>query len=322
MEDRYSFAPPRKFGLIVLLGVILFFAIIVGICFWQFLSTGIGFQFFLFLIISIIGILILPFFIYRLYALWGAYYTLERDGLRLHWGLRVVELPMNSIQWVYPAAQVEQDLKHSIPLPVFWLPGAILGGKRWRGDMRAEYMASDVKRILFIATQDRIFGISPNDPEAFLYVYSRYIELGSIASIPARSIHPSFLIAKVWNDLPTRYLVLSGFILNLILLGWVSLIIPTKTEIVLGFLTDEPLPSARFLLLPLVNSLFFLLDLLFGLFLYRRETSTRSAEEHTGSRHTVSLSIPGWFLANLLMAFHITATILFLFAVYFIQLPE
>jgi hypothetical protein len=304
------------------MGAILFFTILVGICIWQFLHASIGLPFFLYLFFSLIGVLIIPFFLYRLYALWGAYYTSERDGLRLHWGLRVVDIPMVSIQWIYPADKVVQVTKHNIPLPPIWLPGAILGSRRWQADIRVEYLASDPKRLLFIATQDMVYGISPNDPEAFLYVHSRFIELGSIAPISARSIHPSFLITKVWNDHLARYLILSGFLLNLILLGWVSLIIPTRTDIVLGFLTDEPLPSPRFLLLPLVNSFFFMFGLIFGLFLYRRESSTTPMGNQPDSERMFSLFAPGRLLSILLWSFQVIATILFLFAVYFIQLPE
>lgn len=322
MENHYSFAPPRRFGLTVLLGAILFFIVLVGISIWQFLHAGIGLLFFLYLFFLIVGVLIIPFFLYRLYALWGAYYTLERDGLHLHWGLRVVDIPMTSIQWIYTLGKVEQITKQGIPLPTFWMPGAILGSRWWHEDVHVEYLASSSRQLLFVGTQDMVYGISPNDPEAFLYVYSRFTELGSIAPIKSRSIHPSFIITKVWSDRLARYLILSGFLLNLFLLGWVSLIIPTRTEIILGFLSDEPLPSARFLLLPLVNSFFFLLDIIFGLFLYRRESSSESKLDSAGGKRMFSLSVPGRLLAILLWIFHVIATILFLFAVYFIQLPE
>jgi len=121
----------------------------------------------------------------------------------------------------------------------------------------------------------RVFAISPADPDEFLRTYQRLSELGSLTPLPARSLYPAFLLARVWASKPARYLLLGGLILSLGLLVVVSLIVPSRPAISLGFNPDgtptDLVPSVRMLLLPFLNSFFYLADLLAGLFFYRRE---------------------------------------------------
>jgi hypothetical protein len=86
------------------------------------------------------------------------------------------------------------------------------------------------------------------------------------------------------------------------LILWVSLSIPSHPQISLRLNTDgspvEPVPGIRLLLLPVLNTFFYITDLLLGLFFYRR-SDTRS-------------------LAYLMWTGSILTSILFAGAVYFI----
>jgi hypothetical protein len=119
-----------------------------------------------------------------------------------------------------------------------------------------------------------MYAISPDDPAAFRRVYQRYAEMGSLTPLAARSVYPTFLVNRVWNEPLARYLLLAGLALSLVLLGWVSLVAPGYDQISLGFNPDgglrDPVPAVQLLLLPLVNAFFFLTDLILGLFFYRR----------------------------------------------------
>ena len=68
----------------------------------------------------------LPLFTYRLYSLWRSTYVVARDGMRLRWGLRVEDIPISDILWVYRADEVE----FSPSLPLLRWPGN-LEEKAW-----------------------------------------------------------------------------------------------------------------------------------------------------------------------------------------------
>jgi hypothetical protein len=132
----------------------------------------------------------------------------------------------------------------------------------------------DGRKIEFMATPRSIYAISPADPADFRRKYQRYAEMGSLTPLAPRSVYPTFLVNRVWNEVPARYLLLAGLALSLILLVWVSLVAPGHTQISLGFEPDgslrEPVPAVQLLLLPLLNGFFYLTDLALGLFFYRR----------------------------------------------------
>jgi hypothetical protein len=252
--------------------------------------------------------------VYRLYALWGAYYVVERDGIRLHWGLRVEDIPIKSVQWIYTIAEVQRLTGRPLPLPWLRLPGALLGVRHMTGSQPLEYLASSASRLVLISTPERIYAISPNDPQAFVLVYQRFNELGSLTPIPARSVYPSFLVGEIWHSRPARSILMVGLLLNILLVGWVSLVIPTRAEVVLGIFAEEPSPSVRLLLLPIINTFFFILNLLLGLFLYRRGSLPTPVQEG----RSWALLVPGKVLAFILWCSNILASLFFFGAVFFI----
>jgi hypothetical protein len=127
---------------------------------------------------------------------------------------------------------------------------------------------------VLVATPLRIFAISPENPDTFIKSFRNINEMGSLTPIAPRSVYPTFLLARLWADRPARYLVLAGFTLGLALLIWVSLAIPARAQVSLGYLPSgeplDPSPAASLLLLPVLNGLTYLTDLLGGLFFYRR----------------------------------------------------
>jgi len=78
----------------------------------------------------------------------------------------------------------------------------------------------------------------------------------------------------LWQDRAARLLLVSSLALSLALLAWVSLVIPSHPSLALGFLPtggpEDSGPGARLLLLPVLNGLSFLIDLVWGLYFYRR----------------------------------------------------
>jgi hypothetical protein len=168
------------------------------------------------------------------------------------------------------------------------LPGGILGVRRHPDLGVVEYLASESKKILLVATAKRIFAISPNDPTALTQTFARATEMGSLIPTEAKSVYPSFVIAQAWEHTIVRFLWLSGLFLNIGLFVWVSSIIPLMTRVALG-LQGESVPSTQLIILPIVSLFLFVGGWLAGLYFYRWDKERALAFVVWGSSALTSL---------------------------------
>jgi hypothetical protein len=312
VDDEKTFYPQRRLGLAFHLLLILAITLLGGWGLWQAAHSLIGPTFLLYLLPVLVGVPLLPMAAFRFYALLGAHYSLGRNGIRLRWGLRAEDIPMDRIISMGPVEEWGGSARAAPPRPWLYWPGSILGVRNLPGGKKIEYLASESKRLLLIETPGRIFAISPGDRDAFVHAFRHYTELGSLTPLPSRSVYPTFFIGDVWGDVGARYLILAGMGLSLALLAWVSIISPTRSQIVLGFVSGaRAVPAVRLLLLPVINGIFFLIDLFVGLFLFRRE-------EMTSPPPGISPLASGKTLAYLLWGAGSLTPLLFLAAVYFI----
>ncbi len=261
-------------------------------------STESGLAFVLDLLLVFAALALAPVFAYGLYALWSATYILERDMIRLQWGLRVEEIPIQQVRWVHSL----EELESPPPLPWPRWPGSVVGTRHWGNQPPVEFLASRPAGLILIAASDKIFAISPGDPRLFLRAYQSLTEQGSLSERARRSVQPAALLANFWNDLPARLLILAALALSLSLLIWVSLVIPIRPTIPFRFdvngLPIEYVPGVRLMLLPVIDSIMSGFDLLLGMFFYRRPESRVAA--------------------YLLWIGSVVSSILFLLAVYFL----
>lgn len=274
VEQGFVFRPPRREGIIFHTIIIL---IVVAVALWALFQAGeapFGPRFTVFMLPVLAAFVLVPYLVYRLYALYRAYYWLGRDGLSIQWGLRSVDVPMDAILWASQAADVEGPL----PFPRLRWPGAVLGVRQQpEGHESVEFLAAQTREMIAVGTMERIYIITPADPEAFFETFRTYAEMGSVVSLPSRSVYPSFLLSNVWNNRIARYLILGGLLVTLLLWLVVSLIVPGRAELALGFdpagAPREYIPAVRLFLLPVVGAIFFLVDFLLGLFFYRMNES-------------------------------------------------
>ncbi|NMC78371.1 MAG: hypothetical protein GYA59_03330, partial [Chloroflexi bacterium] len=94
MEAQNVFLPERRTGLIVHIGAAI---LLIGASLGSFLlaQRQIASSYFvLLLLLSVALLLPLALILYRGYALLRANYILEREGLRLRWGLRSEDIPL------------------------------------------------------------------------------------------------------------------------------------------------------------------------------------------------------------------------------------
>ncbi|PWH14922.1 MAG: hypothetical protein DDG60_06895 [Anaerolineae bacterium] len=265
-----DFFPPRQRGLVIHLALIAFLSLLSGSCFWLVFRTPVGLEFTLYIVGFLVTVLPLPVLAYRLYALNRAHYHLDRNTLRLAWGLRLEEIPVSDIEWIRPM----QGLVTPLSLPFFRLPGGILGITRHPEIGEVEFLASETDPLLLVATPRRVYAISPADPAAFVAAFQKIIEMGSLTTGTPRSEFPSFVVGQAWNNWFARTMWLTGLFANLVALVWVGFLIPSGRRAPLGFGPGgtplEAVPAAQLILLPFLSLVLFSIGWLAGIFFYRR----------------------------------------------------
>jgi Bacterial PH domain len=270
VREVFIFRPPRRTGSILHGAAALFLATVGVFGIWKASLSVSGATFLYYLLGAILAIAFLPGLVYRLYALQQARYILARDGISLYWGLRHEEIPINSVTWVGSADQNRMVLSK----PFFRLPGAVLGVQTQSDGKSVEFLAARDTHLVMIFTPDRMFAISPANDIEFLNTYRKLAEFGSLTPIQSLSDYPTFLLARSWADRPARVLLIASSVLALGLIVWVSLSIPNHPLTALRLTAQgsplELVPGIRLLLLPVLNTFFYIADLLLGLFFYRK----------------------------------------------------
>jgi hypothetical protein len=266
-----DFPPPRQRGLALHTVLVVILAILIAVFAWLASRQAVGPLFILYVLLAAIFLIPFPILAYRLYALQRANYSLDRDKLTITWGLRVEQIPISDIEWVRPM----DILAVRPPLPFFRLPGSVVGVRHHPEFGTVEYIASDEKSLLLLATSNQVFAISPSDPANFTQTIQRAIEMGSLSPSAPRSLYPSFVVVQAWGSPLARYLWLAGLFLNIGLLAWVSLIAPSLGRVPLGFQPSgapgQPVPAVALILVPAASLFFYAVGWVAGLAFYRRE---------------------------------------------------
>ena len=271
MDETYTFYPPQRAGQFFhLIAVLLLIASAIwGL--WQATQAQVGPIFLFYLFPALLAVLFVPLLGYRLYTLQNAQYSLERDYIRLQWGWRSETIPTNVILWVRPAT----DLEIPLQMPRLRWPGSILGTRNLPDGRPVEFLASRGTKLIIIGTATKAYAISPNVPHQFIQSYQQLIELGSLNPSQIESVHPSFLFARVWGNMPARFLLLLGAAFSISSLIWTVTAIPKHAQISLGFTVlgtpRDPLPAIQLLFLPVFSFFAFLVNGSLGLFFYRSD---------------------------------------------------
>ncbi len=269
-EGHYP--PSKRLGLLIHIALVLVLLGLAGWGIWNLTFTEVGPNFVIFLLDVLLALVPVPLFIYRAYALMRADYILDRDSLEIRWGLRDEDIPLSDIEWLRPAS----DLTTPLRLPWLPIPGAVLGTRRHPDLGVVEFLAADPGKLLLVATSKRVYAISPTNAAKFAQTFARTIEMGSLLPAKSKSVYPSFIFSRAWENPLARFLWLIGLFLNIGLLVWVMLTIPTLNEVSLGFLPSgaamPPSPASQLILLPVESVLLFLVGLFSGMYFYRWET--------------------------------------------------
>jgi len=271
MNESLVFYPAKRAGLTLHFALaVLFAAGSGGLIFLAFAQAGGGFLI-LYLFGALILMLLFGLMVYRIYALRSASYTLERNGLRLRWGLRREDIPLTELEWIHPA----EDLITPVAKPAFGMPGAYLGVVQ-HGDLGSvEYLASDLHSLVVIESFNNVFVLSPEDPQEFIDAFTRTLEMGSLSPIEAFSSEPAQFVQDVLQDQYARICLIVSLVLTLVMVVSATLLIPLRSTLSLGINVSgavlDPVPAVQLLILPLLGSLAFILNVAVGLYFYRHE---------------------------------------------------
>ncbi len=270
MKDAQVYYPPRSAGIILHGFLILVILGGSGVLVYLAFSLSTSWSLILFLLGAILFVAILPIVAYRAYALLHATYSVERDGLRVRWGLRSEDIPLTEVIWVRLASELEPPLHR----PVFSMPGAVLGNIEHEDLGPLEFIASSMHHLVIVSSVNKTLVISPEDPEEFIYRFQRIIEMGSLYPIPPHTAIPAVFIQQILKDRLSRRLILALLGMTILLIIVTSILIPVNQTVSLGYdISGMLLPqvdSNRLLLLPVIATIFSFCDVIFGAFLYKR----------------------------------------------------
>lgn len=270
MHEEVVFTPPRQPGLMLHLALSVIAAIFGGVVLLVALQAPLGLTLFIPIGLLALAAALVIIFVYRSYALSRAKYTLAREGITIQWGLRAEEIPMPAVLWCRQLTELEQPPA----MPRLQMPGAVLGARTDLVLGQLEYLASDRKRLVLLATEGKTYVISPDDPEQFLESLQEVVEMGSLTALDARSIHPASLLVEIASDPSARLLVAVSFILGLAVMIWVGVLIPSLGNIPVGFAPDglprTPGPAVRVVVLGIVSTTFLLADWILGAYYFRQ----------------------------------------------------
>ncbi len=269
MDERVTFYPPRQIGTIVHLLLLAAAAAAGGWGIWGVSNAEVTVELLPFIALIILFLIAFPSLIYSLYSLHRSAYMLSRGGIKLDWGWRSEMLPIESIKWIYRV----DDLETPPQLPLIRWPGAVTGIRRFQRGPEVEFMASKARELIIIAAGDRYYAISPLNANEFLTAYQQWTEMGAIISLKAETVRPALIMNEIIANRPILTILISGAVLNITLLIWTLMVIPTRETVSLGFtpagIPHPGLDSVRLVLFPIINTTAYLTNLVLGLFLFR-----------------------------------------------------
>lgn len=188
----------------------------------------------------------LALIVYLAWRAWGCLslqYWIDRNAVMVAWGPLRQVIPLAAIQAVQQGGCVEASA-HWLdrwPRLASWVlfgpylnlqcrlrlaqPG-VDAPHRSTGPLLC-LASQPVEQQLILVTEHGAFGITPQDPEAFIQALEAHHALGPTRLLAVRRIRPSWAEAKLWQDGWGLGLLAAGLVGSLLLLGTVMLRFPT-----------------------------------------------------------------------------------------------
>ena len=213
------------------------------------------------------------FVAYRIHGITALRYIVSRDGMIIRWaGVRHF-VPMQEIERVVPASEIQERVGF---FGIAW-PGCWVGPIRAKGlGTGKSYSAVPPSRQLLVITSEAIYGISPSEPGVFLTGFWARHHLGVIRRWEPRSEESGVRLWPIWKDRYVLSLLLAALVINLAVFGYTSAAYPGLPPILSSRLsmlgvTGRPGARVEVFALPALGMLFTGVDAVLGMVLYRKE---------------------------------------------------
>jgi hypothetical protein len=267
------FLPPHRRGVLIGAGLFLAAMAAVVVSLVNLAQASLGPLLVVWVVLPLLALPLAAGVAYRMYGLLTASYTIDREGFYLRWGAVREQIPLARLRLV---RQADEGLP---PLPWHALgwPGCRVGRiKHPQYGIIEYYVTLSGPGVLLIELGDRWLAISPRQGDAFRQAFVDCVRQGSLQPIEYRLTRPELLSLRMWRDPLAGGLIGTGLTLVLLLLGFLSVrAAGLPGQVPFGFEsggTPGPLaPPGRLLLLPFAAGACWVLDLLVGSWLYRRE---------------------------------------------------
>ncbi|MGI6250596.1 MAG: PH domain-containing protein [Anaerolineaceae bacterium] len=260
--------PHRRTGLISLIVLLILTLLgIAAVVLVQMMNLDISYP--LLILAAVLLVMLLTWLLVQLYILLTMRYTISRGGIDLRWGLRRERIPLGNLQWVRSLS----DFQSHLPLPFPRLPGLIFGKKKVKGLGLCEFAATKESDLVLVSTSEKVYVISPTQPLVFTGQYNQWAEIGSLEDLEALSVGGRLLWGEIWRDGKARLLIIVGALgVGLVWITALSMSFQ-RTEVL--WPTFDTLPSDRLILLAVLSTAYWVVDLFMGVFFYRRGNVSR-----------------------------------------------
>ena len=200
-------------------------------------------------------------------------YHLNRNGLIIQWGLCQKRIPLHHIEEIIPGEIVKEPIRFR----GFELAGLRMGrGESDELGRIAFHTTAPLERTLLVLTPEQTYGISPQDPSAFLKAWHDRQALGPTQHWCEEVRRGWPLSIEVLVDPLCWWLVGSAAVICLALLGYVSLSyagLPTLLPVHFDNFgqADRIVDKFSLFILPAVGAIALGVNLILGGFIHHRE---------------------------------------------------
>lgn len=277
-QSEYIFFPERLSGFLLLIPLALVLIVINVFLFLLFSRQQPGILFFLSFILSVGFMIPVAAILYRIYGLSTARYQITRSAIQLKWGIHSEIIPLSDVMWV----RKPDEMNTEVPWPPLPMPGAYNGRVRTGDHSTIEFLASNVRRMVFIGTMDQIYGISPSDPDSFILSFERILQMGTLSNTKRETIRPIDWISASFGNRTARISMVLSIGLLILLSLWIGFRMAATSTVRLGFtpagIPNDPIPVQNILILPILAAAFWLINLISGIQMYKEPVLRKYAE--------------------------------------------
>ena len=172
----------------------------------------------------LLALVLLAVLLYRLWALHGLDYWIDRDAVRIHWAGNMIDIPLPDIQEaVYKPTGLVQDHRWWA-WPVGWVqplrPESV----------QVSYATLSPEESLALKTSYATFIISPEDADGFITALHERQALGPARKLEPAIAEPSYRQHWLIQDRLPLILMATGLFFGLILLGLLVWRYPTLPQ--------------------------------------------------------------------------------------------